>query len=113
MTFESVERRELLAADLRLAAAVSHHTAGTAEIHFVEVGGGDGAATNDSKWFVADSFSFGVEREMKESGEKGGTEDINIGVGELQEAGSKIFVADSYSFGVEREMKESGEKGGT
>lgn len=36
-------------------------------------------------WFVADSFNFGVEREMKESGEKGGTEDINIGVGELQE----------------------------
>jgi hypothetical protein len=35
---------------------------------------------------MADSFSFGVEREMKESGEKGGTEDINIGVGELQEA---------------------------
>ena len=30
--------------------------------------------------------SFGVEREMKESGEKGGTADINIGVGELQEA---------------------------
>jgi hypothetical protein len=36
-------------------------------------------------WFIADSFGFGVEREMKESGEKGGTEDINIGVGELQE----------------------------
>lgn len=36
-------------------------------------------------YFVADSFSFGVEREMKESGEKGGTADINIGVGELQE----------------------------
>src|SRR5262245_3507535 len=36
-------------------------------------------------FFVADSFSFGVEREMKESGEKGGTEDINIGIGELQE----------------------------
>jgi type VI protein secretion system component Hcp len=36
-------------------------------------------------YFVADSFSFGVEREMKESGEKAGTEDINIGVGELQE----------------------------
>lgn len=39
--------------------------------------------------FLADlsgsSFSFGVKREMKESGEKGGTEDINIGVGELQE----------------------------
>jgi type VI protein secretion system component Hcp len=33
----------------------------------------------DGKWVV-------VEREMKESGEKGGTEDINIGVGELQEA---------------------------
>ncbi len=36
------------------------------------------------KFFVVDSFSFGVEREMKESGEKGGTQDINIGVGELQ-----------------------------
>jgi len=36
-------------------------------------------------WFIADSFSFGIEREMKESGEKGGTQDINIGVGELQE----------------------------
>jgi type VI protein secretion system component Hcp len=35
--------------------------------------------------FMADSFSFGVEREFKESGEKGGTTDINIGVGELQE----------------------------
>ena len=33
----------------------------------------------------ANDFSFGVEREMKESGEKGGTQDINIGVGELQE----------------------------
>ncbi len=31
------------------------------------------------------AFSSAVEREMKESGEKGGTEDINIGVGELQE----------------------------
>lgn len=40
---------------------------------------------DDGTWFIADSFSFGVEREMKESGEKGGTEDINIGVGELQE----------------------------
>ena len=39
----------------------------------------------DGNWFIAESFGFGVEREMKESGEKGGTEDINIGVGELQE----------------------------
>ncbi|HKX55686.1 MAG TPA: type VI secretion system tube protein Hcp [Xanthomonadales bacterium] len=46
-----------------------------------DVQGPDGARD----WFIADSFSFGVEREMKESGEKGGTEDINIGVGELQE----------------------------
>jgi hypothetical protein len=34
---------------------------------------------------VSGGFSFGVEREMKESGEIAGTEDINIGVGELQE----------------------------
>ena len=39
----------------------------------------------DGTWFVADSFSFGVEREMKESSEKGDPQDINIGVGELQE----------------------------
>ena len=43
------------------------------------------AGYGDGAWFVAESFSFGVEREMKESGEKGGTEDINIGGGELQE----------------------------
>ncbi len=47
---------------------------------------GDTRARGGEKWFVADSFSFGVEREMKESGETGGTEDINIGVGEVQEA---------------------------
>ena len=56
----------------------------------IEVGswawGATGSRGAGDKWFVADSFSFGVEREMKESGEKGGTEDINIGVGELQEA---------------------------
>ncbi len=48
--------------------------------------GATGSRGAGDKWFVADSFGFGVEREMKESGEKGGTEDINIGVGELQEA---------------------------
>ena len=35
-------------------------------------------------YFTAESFGFGVERELAESG-KGGTQDINIGVGELQE----------------------------
>jgi type VI protein secretion system component Hcp len=45
----------------------------------------DVAGYDDGKWFVADSFSFGVEREIKESGSKSGTTDINIGVGELQE----------------------------
>ena len=42
-------------------------------------------AYKGGEWFEANSFAFGIEREMKESGEKGGTEDINIGVGELQE----------------------------
>ena len=46
---------------------------------------GDVTTAGYEGWFTADSFSFGVEREMKESGEKAGTEDINIGVGELQE----------------------------
>ena len=49
------------------------------------VGGDVLGPDGERDWFVADSFSFGVEREMKESGEKGGTADINIGVGELQE----------------------------
>ena len=57
--------------------AINGNSPGVAEIDFVEVAGG-GETT-------ADSYSFGVEREMKESGEKGGTADINIGVGELQE----------------------------
>jgi len=58
---------------------------------FVKIPGvkGDPSITtpgyDNGEWFIADSFSFGVEREMKESGEKGGTADINIGVGELQE----------------------------
>jgi type VI protein secretion system component Hcp len=35
--------------------------------------------------FIADSFSFGVTRDTRVIGESGGTADINIGVGELQE----------------------------
>jgi hypothetical protein len=85
--FESLEQRKLLAADLglNLPTGSPESAMPTAEIHFVELGGGHTAAEYDGTSFVADSFSFGVEREMKESGEKGGTEDINIGVGELQE----------------------------
>jgi type VI protein secretion system component Hcp len=40
---------------------------------------------NDGAWFVANSFSFGIDRELRESGEHGGTEDINIGVGDFSE----------------------------
>lgn len=58
---------------------------------------GDVVAQGFEGCFVADSFTFGVEREMKESGEKGGTEDINIGVGELQECAiSKTMDATSH-----------------
>ena len=32
----------------------------------------DAQALSSEDWFVADSFSFGVEREMKDSGENGG-----------------------------------------
>lgn len=57
-------------------------------VKILGVGGDSSIKTkgyDDGTWFIAESFGFGVEREMKESGEKGGTEDINIGVGELQE----------------------------
>lgn len=62
LSLESMEKRMLLAADLGIA-----------------------VAAHDSPAVARGGFSFGIEREMKESGEKGGTEDINIGVGELQE----------------------------
>ena len=64
---ENLEVRKLMTADTM--AAIEDAPA--------DVQGGD--------FFTADSFSFGVEREMKESGEKGGTADLNIGIGELQE----------------------------
>lgn len=71
MNFEAMEKRELFTADLGMDLAIP-------DVEPEQMG-------QDRQYFVADSFSFGVEREMKESGEKGGTEDINIGVGELQE----------------------------
>ena len=46
--------------------------------------GYDGDGRSVSQYFTADSFSFAIEREMKESGEIVGTGDINIGIGEDQ-----------------------------
>ena len=103
---ECTVSKSMDAASAKLAQfAINGNSPGTAEIDFVEVAGGGDAGkewhdtkpmgwdnTTHKKWtdngiefFIADSFSFGVEREMKESGEKGGTADMNIGVGELQE----------------------------
>lgn len=45
---------------------------------------GDCKIVGFEKYFVAESFGFGVERKLADSG-KAGTADINIGVGELQE----------------------------
>lgn len=51
--------------------------------------GGDPTITtpgfDKGEHFRVYGFSFGIEREVSDSGEKGGTEDINIGIGELQE----------------------------
>lgn len=49
-------------------------------------GSADAPAPTAGRASAADASASGLDREMKESGEKGGTEDINIGVGELQEA---------------------------
>jgi RHS repeat-associated protein len=81
--------------------AINGNSPGKAEIHFVEVAGG-GAASHSTTpqakdYFVVNSFSFGVEREMKESGEKGGTVDINIGVGELQDCSPGSFGEEIYT----------------
>jgi type VI secretion system secreted protein Hcp len=45
---------------------------------------GDSNVPGFKGYFTAESFSFGVERELAESS-KAGTADINIGVGECQE----------------------------
>lgn len=45
---------------------------------------GDSLIEGFKDYFTAESFSFGVERELADSG-KAGTADVNIGVGELQE----------------------------
>ena len=57
---------------------------------YVKIAGIPGDVTdveyNDGTWFAADSFQCGIDNTVKKkSGEKGGTADINIGVGELQE----------------------------
>ena len=54
-------------ASISAPAFAEHHAKFQANGDETNVGYGDGT------WFVADSFSFGVEREMKESGEKAGT----------------------------------------
>lgn len=87
---------------LALAAAAPAQSAGYLKLGDIK---GESSDTNYKDWIDVMSWSWGttrtgdpdrplvagripnagVEREMKESGEKGGTEDINIGVGELQE----------------------------
>ena len=87
MNFEAMEKRVLFAADIGLQLASL-----PVEPDSVEA----------SEFFTADSFSFGVEREMKESGEKGGTADMNIGIGELQECTiSKSMDASAVDFALQ------------
>ncbi len=50
---------------------------------------------DDDGYFVADSFSFGVEREMKESGEKGGGATMHLGVADTQEVRLELPVSAS------------------
>lgn len=87
-SIETLEQRQLMAGDTL--DAVTPDVEPSAMI-FVQIPGmGDKAIKTEGHQdqptrFTADSFCFAIEREMKESGEKGGTEDFNIGVGELQE----------------------------
>lgn len=48
---------------------------------------GESTAKGHEGWIVLDSMQFGIDNTQKKfpKGEKGGTEDINIGIGELQE----------------------------
>lgn len=66
--FETLENRKMLAADL-----------GAADLSY------ESPAVEQGEWFIADSFSFGVEPEMKESGEQGGSDDPHAAAANHQE----------------------------
>jgi type VI secretion system secreted protein Hcp len=85
MTIRS--RNPLLAAAAALLWLLAGTSAPAAAAILVLVPGvkGDSKIKGFEGWFVANSFSFGVERELPESGAKAGTADVNIGVGELQQ----------------------------
>ena len=51
---------------------------------YVEGCSGDCKINGFADYFTAESFGFGVERELVDSA-KGGTADVNIGIGEMQE----------------------------
>ena len=66
------------------AAAIPHADAAI----YMKIGDIEGESTDDKHigWIELDSFKCGVDNTTeKKSGEKGGTADINIGIGELQE----------------------------
>lgn len=65
-------------------------------------GGGAGKVNKVEALTVKQRSSTAIEREMKESGEKGGTEDINIGVGELQSSGAQAREHDKRTTWIER-----------
>lgn len=50
---------------------------------------------DDGTWLRAESLAFGADRDIKESGEKGGTADINIGVGRLSSVVITKFLDDA------------------
>ena len=67
-----------------IAVALAFASASEAEI-LMEIPGIKGTSERDGYegWIPVLALSGGVDRDLAESGEKGGTEDINIGVGEL------------------------------
>lgn len=85
-SIESLEQRQLMAGDTFGALTPVVEPAAMVFVRIPNIGDDSVIVShNASATNSANSFTFGVEREMKESGEKGGTTDINIGVGELQE----------------------------
>ena len=58
---------------------------------------GDSLIEGFDGYFTVDSFSFGSERELKDSA-KAGTSDINIGMAELQECscGKSMDITSPY-----------------
>ena len=72
-----------IGASLALALVLSGGARGEILLKAANLPGGNFNLPAYQGWIPLNGIGFSIDRELAESGEKGGTEDINIGVGEM------------------------------